>query len=179
MRRWRPNSLSGQFSNACKIVQFSPEMAPALAFWREGKVALDSYRNIQAFFNFYFVLEGLYGGGQYRRDKILPKFLASPRLIEGVKATIGRGFDKPFRGDHASVESVLKAHNRTVCPRDLLDLLVIYRGRLHHWLKADSVAGTPLTENEYEAIARLAFRISSDALTLELNTRIAENERRS
>jgi hypothetical protein len=45
-----------------------------LAFWREAHKDFTQHRYINAFYNFYFILEGLYGGGQWRNQEVAKEF---------------------------------------------------------------------------------------------------------
>ncbi len=160
------------FFNAIKVLEHCPDLVVPLSFWREGNNALDSYRNIQAFFNFYFVLEGMYGRGEYRKGKLLPNFLKSTPLTDAVQRVLTQGFATPFRHDFATVESLLSANNLTKSVADVLELLIIYRGRLHHCLDTSQPAGTPLTDHEYEGISLLAATVSQNTLIAEIKARV-------
>jgi hypothetical protein len=160
------------FLSAIQAANDCPDLVVPLSFWREGVVAIDSYRNIQAFFNFYFVLEGLYGDGEYRKEKILPNFLKATALTSAVEEIIKAGFHHPFRHDYPTIESILESTNRKSTPADILELLIIYRGKVHHWLDASRPAGTPLTDHEYESIAILAHDITQKALLTEITSRL-------
>ena len=50
------------------------------SFWREGENEMFAGRFINAFYNFYFVLEGLYGNRKWRNDDLEAEFNASAEL---------------------------------------------------------------------------------------------------
>ncbi|MFP3949896.1 MAG: hypothetical protein ACLFUZ_02250 [Candidatus Micrarchaeia archaeon] len=55
------------------------------AFLREGKNEFRKFRYINAFYNFYFVLEDLYGGNNTKNDLIEKNFLESKELMVACK----------------------------------------------------------------------------------------------
>ena len=63
----------------------SHHLATIESFWREGQNELYAGRYINAFYNFFFVLEGLYGHGKYN-DKLEGEFKNSIELRGSIDA---------------------------------------------------------------------------------------------
>jgi hypothetical protein len=60
---------------------FAPLVAP-MAFYREGRTEFRLGRYIDAFFKFYFVIEGLFGNGQWRTDDVIRE-LSKSKVFTG------------------------------------------------------------------------------------------------
>lgn len=148
------------------------DLVGPLSFLREGNNFFNQFRNIQAFFNFYFVLEGLYGGGHYEARKIKPKFLQSKILTSALEQEIRRGFPKPFRGGNQDIETMLKRINKPATVEGLVHLVVHARGDLHHFLDPTKYMGTPLTDDQFECLAKLTGSVAMTALTEEVQSRL-------
>ena len=163
---------SQKFLAGVHIADRCRDLVGPLSFLREGKNCLKEFRNIQAFFNFYFVLEGLYGDGQYEQKKIKPKFLHSKVLSSAIELEIRRGFPRPFQGSNQNIETMLQRMNKPATVEGLVHLLVCTRGDLHHFLNPKRRAGTPLTDDQYECLARLTGSITMTALSQEIQKRL-------
>lgn len=112
-----------------------------MAFLREGKNDFDSFRYINAFFNFYFILEGLYGGGKTKNYAVEEEFKKSNEFSESVEVAF----------------------------RELENLLVSTRGELHHFaINSSKTQGTPFNHKEFESIAWVSLFIASAAINLKI-----------
>ena len=133
-----------------------PTLVAPLAFLREGSSDLASFRFINAFFNFYFVLEGLFGQGQTKNDAVERAFRDSPTLRKAVTDALSQ-----LRSGRATVLARLQEECRLL-KRSLdvdvaLHLLVAMRGRLHHFANNPRrLEGTPLTHDDFEHVTELA-----------------------
>ncbi len=59
-----------------------------MSFYREGTLDLDSRRFINAFYNFYFVIEGLYGNQKTKNKAIENEFKTSKGLTKAIEIVI-------------------------------------------------------------------------------------------
>lgn len=140
------------------------------SFWREGLNDVVAGKFINAFFNYYFILEGLYADGKTKNRAIEEKFKTSPEL---------RSFIEQYLNDthpHGYMDQVgamlLKAHPKIERKLEVLmntdlyiELLVSIRGNLHHFSNNPNRAqGSPLSHNQYEGIAMFAQYIAHRAL---------------
>lgn len=55
-----------------------------LSFYREGRNDYTDHRYINAFYNFYFLLEDLFGGGKTKNRQVLESFCASEKLKTAI-----------------------------------------------------------------------------------------------
>jgi hypothetical protein len=143
-----------------------------LSFYREGLNALRRFRNIQAFFHFYFVLEGLYGSGQYETKKVKQAFARSKILTSVIDLCIHQGFPTPFHGKNQTIEQMIQGLSKTANLDGVLHLMVRSRGQLHHFLNPAKSLGTPLTDDQYECLANLSEKVTRLSLLEEIRLRI-------
>jgi hypothetical protein len=152
------------------------DLVGPLSFLREGNSFFKQFRNIQAFFNFYFVLESLYGGGEYEKRKIKAKFMQSKTLTGAIELQIRRGFPRPYDLRNQDIEAMLKKCNKQADVEGLVHLLVSTRGELHHYLNPKKHTGTPLTDDQYECLAKFTGEVTMAALTQETRQRLFKAE---
>jgi hypothetical protein len=69
---------------AAEATQSHQRTEIAKSFWREARREFESDRYIQAYYNFYFVIEGLYAGGKSSEREIIKAFARSKRLAEST-----------------------------------------------------------------------------------------------
>lgn len=133
-----------------------PTLVAPLAFLREGSSDFANFRFINAFFNFYFVLEGLFGQGKTKNDAIERAYRDSPTLRRAIADALSQ-----LPSGKATVRAKLEEEcHRLKRPLDVdtaLHLLVAMRGRLHHFSNNPRrLEGTPLTHGDFEHAAELA-----------------------
>ncbi len=124
-----------------------------LSFYREGMIEAYASKYINAFFNFYFILEGIYGGGKTKNYEVANQFKASKRLRDITQMVITDHMDKN-PGQRARINEMLKRRNKTLTVDNLLELIVRTRGELHHFTdNRNKPQGTPFTHREFRSIA--------------------------
>jgi len=139
------------------------------SFWREGENDWVAGKFINAFFNYYFVLEGLYGNRETKNKQIKTAMLKSPGLLALI--------EKFNSGQHPvqHFKQLAAMLNVTTVPtsKELVGLLVSTRGMLHHFQNNPSrEQGSPLVHDKYEGIAYLARHLAHRSI-LELTVRIS------
>jgi hypothetical protein len=138
------------------------------SFWREGENDWVAGKFINAFFNYYFVLEGLYGNRKTKNRHIEAEMLKSPALLTQIE-----NFN---RGQHPvqHLKQLATMLNVTTIPtaEELVGLLVSTRGMLHHFQdNPNREQGSPLFHTKYEGIAYLARQLAHGSI-LELICKI-------
>lgn len=131
-----------------------------MSFKREGIREFRSFRYINAFFNFYFYLEGLYGGGKTKNYQVKNGFRKSKQIKDAINEMIAN-FKKENNKRHLnSLIKLLKEKNWELNWEKIVDLLVDMRGKLHHYTKESSKKqGHPLNHADYETIAFVLMNI--------------------
>jgi hypothetical protein len=140
------------------------------SFWREGRNEVRAGKFINGFFNYYFILEGLYGDRKTKNDAIAAKFKGSAELRTFIEHYLK---DKHPEHHMEQVSAMLLEANpnvelklETLTNPDLyIELLVSTRGKLHHFSNnPNRPQGSPLSHDEYEGVAMFAQYIALRAL---------------
>jgi hypothetical protein len=147
--------------------RFQPFIAP-MAFLREAKADYTGSNYISAFFNSYFILEGLFGNGKWKSDVIINEFMNSPILTESAHKILdeaGKNND-PGKGiAKAQIEYELKSKGQDFTVRGLLKVIIKKRGDLHHFsMKSTKAQGTPFNRLDYKLISLITMVVASNAL---------------
>lgn len=156
-----------------KFVLNRPEMSYLdipFSFFREGKADFDQGRYVNAFFNFYFFLEGLYADGRSSEQRVVGKFLGSIHMNRAAERAIERfeSMTDPHGGSHVlNLQVFLRESCFEWTPEGLLRLVVRMRNLLHHYShKSRGVRrGHPLNQTEYESLAWLAMALCIECAT--------------
>jgi hypothetical protein len=131
------------------------------SFWREGENDWADGKFINAFFNYYFVLEGLYGNKKTKNWQVEEEMLKSPELLAQI--------EKFNKGNHPiqHLDQLAKMMNVTEIPtaEQLVNLLVSTRGRLHHFQNnPNREQGSPLVHDKYEGIGYFARQLAHGSI---------------
>ena len=136
------------------------------AFWREGMTEFSQLRYIQAFYNFYFVLEDLYAGGAFAKNETLNRFRKSTEF-SNITATALKSIGESSPKHIDALEKLAKDLGCDT-PRDIeaaWKLLVAVRGGLHHYTsKGGPIRGTPYNQRDFESPAFFVMYLASSAL---------------
>jgi hypothetical protein len=128
-----------------------------LAFYREGKNDFERFRYVQAFMNFYFMIEGLFGGGR-PNYRVKEEFKAAPTLVVAAAdaAQVISGSPRHI----AALRSLTRSGDRAVDAATVLDWLVDLRGAVHHYSVKDSrPQAHPNNQREFEPAAFLSMAV--------------------
>ena len=131
------------------------------SFWREGENDWVAGKFINAFFNYYFVLEGLYGNRKTKNKDVKTEMLKSAGLLAQV--------EKFNNAQHPvqHLEQLATMLHVTTIPtvEELVGLLVSIRGILHHFQNnPNREANSPLVHDKYEGIAYLARQLAHGSI---------------
>lgn len=122
--RQRPGSTRVEEQSFVRIVGFAMHaqtLTVIESFWREGQNDWLAGKFINGFFNFYFVLEGLYGNRNTQTRLVQKAFKISPELIANIDAFLAE--DHP---DEALTQLIkmFEVGNRLPTPEEVIDMLV-------------------------------------------------------
>jgi hypothetical protein len=132
----------------------SHHLATIESFWREGENEMLSGRFINAFYNFFFVVEGLYGNGRYN-DKLEAELKNSTELAGYILAYVASPQPNRLIEQIHGMISEQKKHELPT-PSTLIRTLILIRNRLHHFSNDPKKQhGSPLIHDQYEGIATL------------------------
>lgn len=138
-----------------------------MAFWREGKNDYNSFRYINSFYNFYYILEGIYGGGKTKNYAVEVEFKKSNEFCESVKLAIEILEKEPRH--HNNINAMLKFRNKDLDLDGITHLLVKTRGDLHHFSgNSNKTQGTPFDHNKFESLAWVSLFLATSAISLKI-----------
>lgn len=152
---------------------YTPLIIPK-AFFREGLNDFHSFRYINAFYNFYFILEGLYGNGKSKNKAVEWEFKKSKDFCEFVEWSINNIKNSPRHLN--KITQMLKQRNKSLNVEGIIHLLAKTRGALHHFVNIPhKIQGTPFNHKEFESIAWITMGLAARAIPqkiLEINQQI-------
>jgi len=134
-----------------------------MAFYREGCNDFKSFRYVNAFMNFYFYLEDLYGNGKTKNYHVKHEFIKSKQIKYAIDKTINN-----FSERHLSnLKEFLKLENCELEHEGIIELIIKVRGNLHHFSqKSTKKKGHPLNQRDFETMAYLLMSICIHTFTI-------------
>lgn len=136
-----------------------------LSFYREGKNEYNELKFINAFYNFYFVLEGMYGKGKTKNRDVANEFKKSTELRDFAQTVIDEHI--MISQEHqAQLNKMLSLRNMTLGVDAILELIVKTRGDLYHFTGNPNkpVQGTPFNHKDFRTISFIAMGLSLHAI---------------
>lgn len=139
------------------------------AFYREGTNEFASRRYINAFYNFYFILEDLYGKGKTRNKDVAKEFKESAEFRGFVDSVIKDINDKCAQ-HRTRIKRFCKEEEVSYDTDGIIELLWKVRGNLHHYSSRSSKhQGTPLDNEDFESIAFLTLGLVARCILKRIN----------
>jgi hypothetical protein len=131
-----------------------------MAFYREGNNAFLGHQYVNAFYNFYFLLEDLYAEGKVSNKEVSKRFKNSPQLRQAVEEAL-QHLAEPANARHLRrIQEHLSHDNLSLSVDGVLDLIVKMRGDLHHFSQRSTrPKGHPLNQHKFESPAYLLLSI--------------------
>lgn len=159
-----PEKITVANEDTMKDLIFTKERYASLvtpkAFWREGKNSYNSFAYINAFFNFYFVIEGLHGGGKTKNDQIEEELKKSVKFREIINWAIDNLKKETKHFD--TINGMLKYRQKSLNTESLIELIVKTRGELHHFVNnSNKLQGTPFNNRDFESITWILLGIAN------------------
>ena len=122
------------------------------SFYREGLIEYEEFRYVNAFHNFYYVLEDLYGGGKTRTKAIIKELKAAIKFREIVQWALNETLTAPKH--FSALQALLDAENLHRDIDGLIELLVCTRNKTHHYTsKGGNRYPTPFRHKDYHCMA--------------------------
>jgi hypothetical protein len=144
------------------------------SFYREGKNSFDRFQYVNAFYNFYFVIEDLFGGGKTKNKQIEESYQSSDELKEIIKWATDTHI-KTSEEHSKGISKFLKELRLQDTTEDIIRLLVRMRGRVHHYTSKSSLEQvTPLSQGDFASISFLIMAIALMSIlreTVKINRR--------
>lgn len=128
------------------------------SFYRRAKNELDSENYIDAIYNFYFILETLFGNGKYKSKPVTEEFNKSELLKNAIIKTKGQGGSfvntMPRQLQRRYLDKYLD-----YSPEQWIDRIVKIRGKLHHHNHKYQGVWDPEGQHEYHLEAFLLLHV--------------------
>lgn len=140
------------------IAERSPQdddLVAIKAFWREGTNEYREKRYVQAFYDFYFVIEGLFANGRSSKAEVLKAFAKSSEMSTVTDLALSRA--RANESYWPRLQDLLRTHSCGEDSSGAQKLLFALRGELHHFsTKKKGPQGTPLSQSKFETPAWFA-----------------------
>lgn len=138
------------------------------SFYRKGKNSFDQALYIDAFYNFYFIIEDLFGEGKTKNKQIEESFKTSTELKRIIKWIMDT-FINTNEKHHKSISNILREKNLQNTPEGIIKLLIRMRGQLHHYTSKSSLKQpTPFVQMDFESLAFLVMGIATESILNEM-----------
>jgi len=133
------------------------------SFFRQGINYFQSKRYVDAFYNFYFILEDIYGRGKTSRKQVCKTFSNSSEFRESIDWMIKNlERDKKHK---VKIQKFCQEEDLQYNTEGLIELIVVVRGNLHHFSRRSTKHhGNPFNQEEFECIAYFVLGLSSHAI---------------
>jgi len=146
------------------------------AFFHEGINFFDNFQYIQAFYNFYFVIEDFYARGKTGKKAVLQEFAKSREFTDICEKALKALMEDVRHADKLKVQ--LEREKCEASVHGLQEFLFQVRGNLHHFYsKNTKTHGTPFNQGDFESVALLTMFVASAAIDHRAYAlRVAQNE---
>jgi hypothetical protein len=131
----RGKAESSPFSLVVLSILAAKQVAPfelAITFLRKGYLDMEEWRYIEAIYDFYFMLETLFGNGKTKNADVQREFLASPILFGSIKKAISdpKNLNLFLSDPECTTSFQIKYQSKT--PEEIIASMIKLRGFLHH-----------------------------------------------
>jgi len=135
------------------------------AFFREGMNEFHSRRYVNAFYNFYFILEDFYGQGKTRNKDITDSFKNSAEFMNILRWIMDEYIDKHVK-HRMNIQRFCQEEKVSYDINGMIDLLQKVRGNIHHYSsKSSKRLGTPFTQEDFESVAFMVMGLATRAIS--------------
>lgn len=164
-----------QIKALLEMEQDEKQIAVPLAFYREGSISFEGHKYINAFQNYFLMIEGLFGQGKSGYRAQLKALQSSSMLQIAVKKMLGEILSDKTSTHYKTLAQELEDLDLAVCVDNVIDWLVRTRGRLSHFsVTSAQKHGQPHLNREYRAHAYFAQGVCLFTYT-EFHTDILRN----
>lgn len=141
------------------------ELVGLKTFWREAVNEYHDLRYIQAFYNFFFILEGLYAPGTSRQREVVKGLQSSTELRGYMERILVAALDSERH--RAAIQAYCDAYECSFDAAGVLELLVRIRGTLHHFApKSQRSRIHSFAQAEFQTAAWLTLGLATNSLLM-------------
>lgn len=141
-------------------------LAVPMSFYREAKNEFSLGRYINSFINSYFIIEGLFGDGKWRKEAVIRELTKSPVFSGFVQSFLDEVALNSDLGHGLTKEQLTEEITpRPFTVEGLVKAMVETRGKLHHFsIGSTQRQGTPFNQLDYKRMALIAFTLAGNSL---------------
>jgi hypothetical protein len=161
-----PDAPVDLFVRSILAVEDIKDSEAPLNFYRRGILDIAEERFIEAIYDFYFVLETLYGNGKFKKSQVLSEFIASTELM-GAVDKIEEEISPMLKTDPEKF-LLLKEKYLKNTKEKILENIIEIRGFLHHHTSKMDGIWHPANQKEYEVDAEVLLTICHCVLLTKL-----------
>lgn len=159
--------LEEEFQTMVEGAPAYEELVVSKAFYREGKNEFRKRRYVQAFYNFYFVIEGLFADGRFKETEVMRVFRDSKELQAATKITLAT-LAKDAK-QWSRMQGALGDRGFALDSEGMWRFLFRTRGELHHYFRGSSRQhGTPFANDKFETSALLALLLARQCVMVRI-----------
>lgn len=145
-----------QFRDILKMRQNWDYITVPMSFYREGNVEFDNFRFKNAFNNYFFMLEGLYGDGKSGKTSQIKALLSHQQVHDAVVKAMDSIRKVNAEKHLTKLTDLLHKYNYDDSVEGIVSLLVHTRGILSHfYTKSSQHQGTPFNQSDFYTEAYL------------------------
>jgi hypothetical protein len=159
------NATHEQLEELIKTKSRYTRLAVFMSFYREGINEYHSLKYINAFYNFYFVLEGLYGNKKWRNVEIENEFKQSNEFRTALTEVINNNIVSSTER-HQEILALLTSKRRSLDVDGMAHLIVQMRGALHHFSDDPTkIQGTPFSQERFGTMALILMELAEKLIS--------------
>lgn len=142
----------------------SKDIEIPLSFFRKGRIDSRERRYIDAIYDFYFVLETVYGNGKTKNYQVKQALQENAELCQLVQATLADEFLLAIMAREPKLVESFEKNYRNRSAQEILSHLVELRGFLHHHTRHRPGIWHPEDHSRFEfdalVLEHLAFAVA-------------------
>lgn len=132
-------------------------------FYRRGAEDIYRERYIEAIYDFYFVLEYLWGNGKFRKREVVSQFMASPQAVASVE--FARNNPPAAVASHKSDLELYRSSYYEKTIEEIFEQIVDLRGFLHHQSSTRNKNWNPNTDRKFRVHSYFLQIVAHDSVS--------------
>jgi len=141
------------------------ELSVTLSFFRRGARFLYRGEFVSSYINHYYVIEGLYSGGQH--TNVEKQYLSSDELMRHASKWFPMWYDQ----NQEEIDPFFERYGKETTPEGFIRLLVAFRHQLHHYFHEHDTPHdpSPFDIDEIRPMSYLIKYFTQMLLTVKIN----------
>jgi hypothetical protein len=129
------------------------------SFFRNGLKHYKEFQYQESFLNFYLMLEGVFGNGKFKNDKIKSEFKKSPMLIQSIEKLLGDLKNSQLK-HYEWFKEMSEKYNKEPSIESVIHIIVEQRGNLSHFSNKNNDRNkNPYKDKDFDSLAFITLMI--------------------